>query len=61
MSGPITPVSAWPDVTPHTPMLTAMASSKLFPAEVNATVAERAYGNPIAWDAHIAANHMSAK
>ena len=42
-------------------MLTAIASSKLFPAEVNATVAERAYGYPIAWDAHIAANHMSAK
>ena len=40
MSGPTTPVSAWPEVTPHTAIETAMASSKLLPAAVNATVAE---------------------
>ena len=32
MSGPIVPASACPEVTPHTPMHTAMASSKLLPA-----------------------------
>jgi hypothetical protein len=33
------PVRAWPEVTPHTPMLTAMVSSKLLPVAVKATVA----------------------
>jgi hypothetical protein len=39
ISGPITPASAWRELTPHTLMLTAMASSKLLPAAVKASVA----------------------
>ena len=38
MSGPTTPARAWPEVTPKVPMATAMASSKLLPAAVNASV-----------------------
>jgi hypothetical protein len=33
--------SAWPEVAPNTPMATAMASSKLLPAAVNASVVLR--------------------
>ena len=36
MSGPTTPASASPEVTPKTPMATAIASSKLLPAAVKA-------------------------
>ena len=41
ISGPTTPASAWPLVTPKTPIATAIASSKLLPAAVKARVAER--------------------
>ena len=41
ISGPTTPASAWPEVAPNTPMATAMASSKLLPAAVNASVVVR--------------------
>ncbi len=44
MRGPITPARACPDVTPQTPMRTAMASSKLLPPAVKARVA--VYGQP---------------
>ena len=40
INGPTTPASAWPEVMPKVPIATAMASSKLLPAAVNATVAE---------------------
>ena len=42
MSGPTTPAKAWPDAAPKVPIATAMASSKLLPAAVNASVVERA-------------------
>ena len=42
MSGPTTPASAWPEAAPKVPMATAIASSKLLPAAVNASVVERA-------------------
>ena len=34
------PANAWADVAPKVPMATAMASSKLLPAAVNATDAD---------------------
>src|ERR1035438_2342397 len=44
MSGPTTPASASPEVTPNVPIATAIASSKLFPAAVKARVELCAYG-----------------
>jgi hypothetical protein len=41
MSGPTTPASASPEVTPKTPMATAMASSKSFDAAENDSDAVR--------------------
>jgi hypothetical protein len=41
MSGPTTPARACPDVTPNVAIATAMASSKLLPAAVNASVVVR--------------------
>ena len=41
MSGPTTPARACPLVTPKVPMHTAIASSKLFPAAVKASVVVR--------------------
>src|SRR5699024_3861715 len=38
IKGPTTPASACPDVAPNVPIATAIASSKLFPAAVNANV-----------------------
>src|SRR5699024_10162634 len=38
MRGPTTPASARPEATPQVPIATAMASSKLLPAAVNARV-----------------------
>jgi hypothetical protein len=38
MSGPTTVARAWPELMPHTPTATAMASSKLLLAAVKAMV-----------------------
>ena len=46
MRGPTTPARAWPLVTPNVPMATAIASSKLLPVAVNATVDVFAYPRP---------------
>jgi len=40
-SGPTTAANAAPDASPNTPTATAIASSKLFPAAVKASVAAR--------------------
>lgn len=49
MRGPTTLASAWPEVTPKTPIATAAASSKLLlPAAVNARVVVREYLRPTA-------------
>ena len=41
MSGPTTPARAWPEAMPKVPMDTAIASSKLLPDAVNATLVRR--------------------
>ena len=41
MSGPTTPASACPEVAPKVAMATAIASSKLLPAAVKASVVVR--------------------
>ncbi len=61
MSGPTTPARAWPEVTPKTPTATAMASSKLLPAAVKASVVVLSYGRPIALPVRKPPPHMSAK
>ena len=61
MSGPTTPASAWPEVTPKTPTATAMASSKLLPAAVKASVVVLSYGRPIARPARNDPPHMRKK
>ena len=44
--GPITPTKACPELSPKTPIATAMANSKLFPAAVKATDAVLSYLHP---------------
>lgn len=39
--GPTTPARAWPEAAPQVAIATAMASSKLLPAAVNASVVVR--------------------
>ena len=41
MSGPTTPARAWPELMPKVAMATAIASSKLLPAAVKASVVVR--------------------
>ena len=53
--------SAWPEVTPQTPMLTAIASSKLFPAAVKARVAVFGYPSRLRAPARNDTPHMIAK
>src|SRR5690606_26060729 len=61
MSGPTTPASAWPLVTPKVAIATAMASSKLLPAAVNASVVVRSYDIPRALPRATPAPHMRPK
>ena len=61
MSGPTTPASAWPEVTPKVAMATAMASSKLLPAAVNASVVVRSYPMPRERPSRKPPPHISAK
>ena len=42
MSGPTTPARAWPEAMPKVPIDTAIASSKLLPEAVNATLVDLA-------------------
>ena len=61
MSGPTTPARDWPDETPKTPIATAIASSKLLPAAVNATAALLSYGNLKRMPSAKVPNHMITK
>lgn len=48
-------------MAPKVPMATAMASSKLLPAAVNASVEDRAYPSPSAFPVNSPMNHITAK
>lgn len=61
MRGPTTPARAWPEVAPRVATATVMASSKLFPAAVNASVVARGWSSPAMRPTAMDPAHITAK